>query len=102
MTKLFFLNLIASYSRIRSDLVAYHELGSIIAERSRGNLEFTMQIVARDVMKRAPLHGAVWYFIENYESDIPQEIVDYANEVCYFEDYPGMSITWNNCKKSYI
>lgn len=60
-----------------------------------------MQIVARDVMKRAPLHGAVWYFIENYESNIPQEIVDYANEVCYFKDYSGMLITWNNCKKSF-
>ena len=87
-----------------------HTLGEYIESRSNGNYKDMIEVVSTTMLHDAPLHGATWSAIRrhfegrNWDTiDITvQEFQDYANELCYYRDYPDIYTVWISCMCEYF
>lgn len=75
-----------------------HSFGEYIGEKSNGNFKFAIEISARDGLHLSPLHGVVWYYIQNFEYKTDKiKLKDFVEELCYFNS-PETTELWLSCK----
>ena len=83
---------------MKEDLPLKHSFGEFIIKRSP-RPRFAIEVTSRDMLSKAPLHGAVWASIEAagiMDIDVLFNLVN--NELCYFKNDDNMGNIWISCK----
>ena len=74
-----------------------HALGELLATEDVPG-RYLVEITSRDMLHKAPMHGAVWTIISRIgtgDLDALFEAVD--EELCFFKSYPTMGNIWISC-----
>ena len=78
-----------------------HALGEELYNRTP-NVKFGVEIAARNILHKAPLHGLIWKEIEAFGVSNIEEFLIRSDEICFFKNAKDMGNVWISCKFTII
>lgn len=75
-------------------------LGEYIAKQATKDPKYAIEVSARKILHKVPLHAVVWSFVNNFhKSSNINEIFNFIDqELCYFERHEEFYSVWISCK----